>query len=98
MTSKGTRRMLPNENDNREEILRHFAIHFANCEEMVSFSIRAVDTVQANAKSSGLQGRTLAILVSMIVREARKLRSAAVLSERGLVGDAEQLVRSLFEG
>lgn len=90
--------MLPNENDNRDEILRHFAIHFANCEELISFAREAADAVQVRASSSGLQSPTLAILTSMIVRETRKLRGTAVLCERGFVAEAEQLVRSLFEG
>jgi hypothetical protein len=90
--------MLPFEEENRAEIRRRFDAHFQNCQAMVNFAQCASDALLRQGLASGLRPRTMAVLVSMVVRETRKLRAVSILCERGFVGEAEQLVRSLLDG
>ena len=86
--------MLPNEHENRVELLKHFAHDFGLAQMMLTFSTMVREKLTA-AETDSHRARMIA--VALLVQQVRKLRSIVALCELGHVNDAETITRTSFE-
>lgn len=93
--------MLPNEDDNREEIRCGFRDWFALGEKSLAIAVQQTERLYEKCRDPGcdwLDSRTKTVIVGICSRETRRYRSILALLEIGHIEDADVLTRSLYEG
>jgi hypothetical protein len=90
--------MLPFEEENAQQLHQHFQRYFEASQAMLVFSQNACEQFTKSVKGTLLDARAASVLSGMLITESRKFRALTLLCERGFVSEAQQLVRSAFEG
>jgi hypothetical protein len=93
----GRRRMFPNEQENREELARHFASDFLLMGQLAKVAIHFHEDL-CHVKGPDLTGNAKEFLLGTFTRELRRFRSCIELCAMGYTENATILTRSMYEG